>query len=422
MNKLHLELINKINNLSLDVYKIYNQVVRTPINWKLERKRLLENNKSRTLWKYDVPSNLEKSLEQLKHLNKQLQTKKVSFNHSIYSKFLLDVVNATIKTAVIKIQILQQLKSKNFKSTIKLREDFFNLNYDYSNVEKRYKNLFSNPKIGKIGKELGRQELLPSEATKIIQTSMQNIKKKIDKVILFPNKFKKDILHEFTAKVEIIDDPSFSMRCITDPKTLATKILLNKNRKYSKSLLKIAFLHEFCGHALEMAIFDGTLIKKYKLPKIFGYAGVSSPNIFDVKAEVFADLMVEPFISKEEEKFVEYRRNVWLMCRAMADYLYHIKGKTIFDVMKIYQSVGLGDFAFDEAIMTSIFIDGYQGMYLFANEEIERLKDRVKITNNEFLTLLLFLGKIPVNKFSKFSKYWKMIDIFTRSRSFFKID
>lgn len=88
----------------------------------------------------------------------------------------------------------------------------------------------------------------------------------------------------------------------------------------------------------------------------------------------------------------------------MADYLYNIKGKTIKDVMRVYEAVGLQDFAFDEAIMASIFIDGYQGMYLFANQEVEKLQRENRLSNKALLKQLLYMGKIPMSKFKEFKQ------------------
>lgn len=78
--------------------------------------------------------------------------------------------------------------------------------------------------------------------------------------------------------------------------------------------------------------------------------------------------------------------------------------------MEVYESVGLTAFAFDEAIMASIFIDGYQGMYLFANEKIERICKKVNRSNKDFLTSLLFSGKIPIDRYPLFLKLFSKIN------------
>lgn len=393
------KLLDEINNLCLEVFKIYNKVIRTPLNWREERTRLKANPDSRAAFRYEKVNltNIKKGLLQVKEdFLKKVRLRRTKDD----SIFLVDVVLSSIENALIKIQIIENLNSFTFRPTLKIRRDFYSLTFNYQKLENQFEKVRNNEDIIKIGKELGKQELPAEEAVEIIKKSLNKVKTKIDQVINFPKNIKQDILKAFNAEIDIIDDPSFSMRCVTDPETLLTKILLNKRRKYSRGLLKIAFLHEFCGHALEMAVFDRVLIKKRILPKIFGYAGVSSPNIFDIKAEVFADLMVEPFLTKKETRFVKFRREVWLICRAMADYLYNIKKKTIADVMKVYEAVGLSSFAFEEALMASIFIDGYQGMYLFANEEIEKIGD---INDIQFITKLLFMGKIPIQNFSKFS-------------------
>lgn len=394
------KLLNKINSLSLNVFKVYSRVIRTPLNWKEERSRLKKNPNNRAVFQYEK-FNLKQSKKALLRA-KKLFLKETKLNKTKgYSVFLIDVVLSTINNALIKIKIIQSINNSTFKPTLQLRRDFYLLPYNYKRLESQFQKIKNNRNIVKVGKELGKQQLSAGEAAKTIRKSLNKVILKINKVIDFPKQYKSDILKAFNAQVDIVDDPSFSMRCVTDPDSLITKILLNKRRIYSRGLLRIAFLHEFCGHALEMAIFDGVLVKKGLLPKIFGYAGVSSPNIFDVKAEVLADLMVEPFLTKEEVRFVKFRREVWLICRAMADYIYNIKKKTIADVMKVYEAVGLSNFAFDEAIMASIFVDGYQGMYLFANEEIEKLGNTKSF---QFLSKLLFMGKIPIKKFFEFSK------------------
>jgi len=395
------ELLNEINSLSLEVFKIYNRVIRTPLNWKDERERLEKNPNNRANFQYEEV-NL-KGLKKVLLLSKNQFLKESKETKTTgYFEFLNDVVLASVNNALMKIKIIGSLNKCPLKSLLKLRQDFYSLPFDYKRVECQFEKIKNDRNMVNIGKVLGKQQLSAEEAAEIIRKSLNKAVTKIDKVIKMPKQFKSDILKTFTAQVEVVDDPSFSMRCIVDPKTSMTKILLNKRRKYSRELLKIAFLHEFCGHALEMTIFDGVFIKKGILPKIFGYTGVSSPNIFDVKSEVFADLIVKPFLTKAEIPFVKFRREVWLICRAMADYLYNIKGKTIADVMKIYETVGLSDFAFDEAIMAAIFVDGYQGMYLFANEEIEKLA-KGKPFGKEFLTKLLLIGKIPYRNLNGFS-------------------
>lgn len=319
------KLLDSINDLSLEVFRIYNRVIRTPLNWKEEKKRLKNNPNSRAVFLYEKV-NLTKIEQEILFVKSNFLKEKTMINKKGYFAFLEDVVMATINNALIKIKIINNLSNFAFQPTLDLRRSFYQLPYNYKKVVKQFERIKNKEDIINVGKELGKQELVAEEAAGIVKKSLNEIVSTIDQVIIFPREIKKDVLKAFTAQVEVVNDPSFSMRCITDPKTLVTKILINKNRKYSQGLLKIAFLHEFCGHALEMAVFDGVFVKKGVLPKIFGYAGVSSPNIFDVKAEVLADLMVEPFVTNEEARFVRFRRNAWLVCRAMADYLYNIKG------------------------------------------------------------------------------------------------
>ena len=393
---------NNIHNLALEIFKIYNTVVRTPTNWKEERERLLKLPNSRATWNYQVPDSINDFKGQIIRLKRgfDLAVQKDSMN--VYRKLLPDVVDATVQTALAKCQILEELKNAGHKTTLKLRKQFYGLDYDYSNLEDVYSELFNNQTIKETGREFSKETTFADEAAEIIRGLIRNVRNKIEKVISFPPQLRKQILEAFNAEVVVIDDPSFRMRCITDPKTLTTKVLLNKNLRYSLSYLRIAYLHEFCGHALEMAVFDKTLVKNKILPEIYSYAGVSSPNIFDVKSEVFADLIVAPFVEESEQKYIQYRRDVWLVCRAMADYLYNIKGETIKDVMRIYEAVGLKNFAFDEAVMASIFVDGYQGMYLFANQKIENLQKEFNLSNQDLLILLLYMGKIPIDKFREF--------------------
>lgn len=403
-NKGQTQISNNIQNLALEIFKIYNTAVRTPANWKEERERLLKSPNSRAAWNYQVPDSISGLKTQLIRLKKEFDSVAQKDSTDMYLKFLPDIVDATVQTALTKCQILSELKRGDFNSSLNLRKQFYSLNYDYTAIEKTYLELAVDPKNKQIGKILGSQTTPAIKAAEIVKQSIKEVQQKIENVIPLLPKFKNKILDSFTTEVEVVDDPSFSMRCITDPKTLTTKVLLNKRRKYSPALLKIAYLHEFCGHALEMAVFDKILVKDNYLPAIYSYAGVSSPNIFDVKAEVFADLIVVPFIDGNEYKYVQFRRNVWLVCRAMADYLYNIQGKNIVDVMRVYEKVGLQNFAFDEAIMSSIFLDGYQGMYLFANQKIEELQKKLALSNKDLLTLLLYMGKIPVDKLEQFKK------------------
>lgn len=402
---------NQIHSVSLEIFAVYNRVVRTPTNWQKERARLKKNPNSRAIWTYQVPDSIRKLKEQIINLRGQFNDiKENKSTIDIYQVFLQDVVEATVQTALVECKILEDLKNDSFKTTLELRRQFYVLDYDYSNVESLYSELLNDLTIKKTGEEFGEEATSANEAAKIVRGLIKNVRKKIEEVIPLPPQYREQILEVFNAEVMVVDEPSFRMRCITDPKTLTTKVLLNKNLRYSLSYLKIAYLHEFCGHALEMAVFDKTLVKKHTLPEIYSYAGVSSPNIFDVKSEVFADLIVTPFIEMEERRYVVYRRNVWLVCRAMADYLYHIQGRTIKEVMKIYETVGLGDFAFDEAVMASIFIDGYQGMYLFANQELERLQEENNLSDQHFLTLLLYMGKVPIKRFKDFTRAFDLMN------------
>lgn len=400
ITKIEILIADKIHTNALEIYKIYNQVVRTPVNWREERERLIVSPNSRPKWKYKVPNDIEDKRKDIQILYESFK-KNLTYgdNTNLYVRFLPDVVEATVNTAIVKCEILLALKDSTFEPTLQLRKKFYDLDYDYQSVKKLYSELLDQINIQKIGKEIGLQTTPANEAAEIVKKSIVEVRKKIQNTIFLPPSLRKKVMSAFNAQVEVVEDPSFSMRCITDPKTLTTKILLNARRKYSKPLLKIAYLHEFCGHALEMALFDKTLVKNGVLPMVFNYAGVSSPSIFDVKSEVFADLIVSPFVEKKELKYVRYRRDVWLICRAMADYLYNIKGKTIKDVMEVYENVGLGNFAFDEAVMASIFIDGYQGMYLFANQEIDKLQRQNNLSDRDVLSLLLYIGKVPISKF-----------------------
>lgn len=408
MSNKHRDLASKIHGEALEIFAVYNSVVRTPTNWQEERARLKANPTSRAAWGYKVPTGIDQKLTTIRRLYTTFTSFPYEPPTNVYDHFLPDVVKATVDTALIKGEILAALRSGVREQTLAARNQFYGITFNYTKIVDDFNKLSKDPLLKEIGKALGKQTTSAREAALIVRESIEQVRSKIEAVIRFPPANRINILNAFTAEVEIVDDPSFSMRCITNPKTLTTKILLNKRRRYSTPLLKLAYLHEFCGHALEMAVFDKTLVREGVLPEIYRYAGVSSPNIFDVKAEVFADLIVIPFVTKEDMPFVRYRRDVWLLCRAMADYLYHIKGSSIQEVMKVYEAVGLFDFAFDEAIMASIFVDGYQGMYLFANQEIKRLQYESSLNDNEMLTLLLYMGKIPIDNFGEFRNKFRL--------------
>lgn len=391
-----------VNEISLEVSKLYNKIIRTPANWEEEKERLSKNPNLRANWKYDIPN-----LSPFKKLVEDAITDSSRTNNSsskAYKKFEKYIVKRALKNSRVKVEILSSLKSKTFKSNIKLRKDFFDLSYNFNDVIKSYNTLLAHKNVWiPIGKKLSDGTKSPTETAKDIKLELQKAIQEISTIISFPEAIKKDVLSVFKAEVKVIDDPSFIMRCTTDPKTKVTTVFLNKNRKYSKMLTKIGALHEFAGHGLEMATFDNSLIPKGIAGSIYGYAGISSPNPFDAKAEVFADKIVYPFLKKDEKKYMEFRRNAWITCRAMGDYLYHFKKATIQDVARIFDSLGLGDFSFDEAIMASIFIEGYQGMYYFANNKIDDIEEESHLSENEFLTKLLLLGKIPVEKFHDFN-------------------
>lgn len=403
-----IQVANKIHSQALKIYKIYNDAIRTPANWQKERQRLLSNPDSRPAWRYKIPKGVRDKKRKLQLLYNSFREIKEDSPQNVYFQLLPKVVEATVNTALIKCDLLLAIKNGSFQTSLDLRKKFYGLNYDYENVQRLYKSLPKDADLKRVGKELGQQVTSADDAAVIVKKSIGEVKRKIQEVIPFPQSLKDKISAAFSAQVEVVDDPSFSMRCITDPKSLTTKVLLNKRRKYSSSLLKIAYLHEFCGHALEMAVFDKTLVKEGLLPEVYSYAGVSSPNAFDVKAEVFADLIVAPFVERNELKYVKYRRDIWLVCRAMADYLYNIAGKTIKEVMQVYEAVGLEDFAFDEAIMASIFVDGYQGVYIFANQEIEKIQKENKLSDKELLIFLLYMGKIPVKNFNRFKQKFSL--------------
>ncbi len=401
-------LADQIHTKAIEIFRIYNSVVRTPTNWQEELARLKANPNSRAAWKYRVPKGIRQKLTTLR----QLYTIFISLSRqlpvNVYDRFLPDVVKATVDTAVIKCDILENLRDGPLQQTVDARRGFYGIDFGYANIIDDFDKLSQDPSLKEIGRALGMQDTSAEQARLIVRRSIAQVRTRIETVVRFPATYRDQMRNAFTADVDVVDDPSFSMRCVTDPKTLTTRILLNRRRRYSMSLLKLAYLHEFCGHALEMAIFDKTLVRQGILPQIYSYAGVSSPNIFDVKAEVLADLIVVPFVTKADMTFVRYRRDVWLICRAMADYLYHIKGLTIQSVMQIYKKAGLTDFAFDEAIMASIFVDGYQGMYLFANRQIERLQRENSLTDNEMLIFLLYMGKIPIDRFSEFRHLFRV--------------
>lgn len=403
-NATKIQIVKKLHSQALKIYKIYNDAIRTPANWQEERQRVLSNPDTRPQWKYEISPNMGAEKRKLQLLFDSFRKTREEKSQNIYLQLLSEVVEAAVNTALTKCDILLAIKDDKFQTSLNLRNRFYGLNYDYKNVQHLYNKLLKDANLKEVGKELGQQTTSAGDAALIVRKSIEQVKRKIQEVIPFPPQLKDKMLTAFSVKVEVVDDPSFSMRCTTDPLSLTTRVLLNKRRKYSPALLKIAYLHEFCGHALEMAVFDKTLVKDGFLPNVYSYAGVSSPNVFDVKAEVFADLIVAPFVEKNELKYVKYRRDVWLVCRAMADYLYNISGKTIKEVMKIYQAVGLDDFAFDEAVMASIFVDGYQGMYIFANQEIEAIQKKERLTDKELLTLLLYMGKIPIKNFSRFKQ------------------
>lgn len=404
MGNTRIDLANKIHGEALEIFEIYNSVVRTPANWQKERVRLKANPNSRAAWKYEVPAQIRSKITTIKRLYTTLTSLPQKSPTNIYEQFLSDVVKATVDTAAAKCTILEKMREGTLEQTVAARQHFYGIDFDYTKIADDFNKLSKDLSVKATGRALGKQDTNALAASRIVRDSIAQVRGQIETVIRFPATYRDRILNAFSVEVEVVDDPSFSMRCITDPTTLISKVLLNKRRRYSTPLVKLAHLHEFCGHALEMAVFDKTLVREGILPEIYSYAGVSSPNIFDVKAEVFADLIVTPFVTKEDMPFVRYRRNVWLLCRAMADYLYHIKGSSIQRVMKIYEAVGLADFAFDEAIMASIFVDGYQGMYLFANQEIERLQQEASVSDNELLTLLLYMGKIPIHRFEQFRK------------------
>src|SRR3989344_8438224 len=102
------ELLNEINSLSLEVFKIYNRVIRTPLNWKDERERLEKNPNNRANFQYEEV-NL-KGLKKVLLLSKNQFLKESKETKTTgYFEFLNDVVLASVNNALMKIKIIGSL-------------------------------------------------------------------------------------------------------------------------------------------------------------------------------------------------------------------------------------------------------------------------------------------------------------------------
>lgn len=380
-----------------EIFALYNSAVRTPANWKEESERLEKNMNSRARWKYKIPESIGKYEETLRHGELLLQKIKSASLETIYDTHTVGIVEATLLTARQKMEWMKRLGAGEQIGQAKGSLPLFRKSPRIPQVlGEMYERNKKDELLVKTGESFSNPTLNAPEAKEIIERAIQKTKERMAEFIQLPEKSREAILNAFTATVHIKDDPSFLMRCITDPKTQEVQILLSENKKYSEGLMKVGFYHEFCGHALESAVFDRVFIPNDVCSPIFSYGGVSSPNIFDVKAEGFADSIVGNFLETEEDKqFLRYRLNVWIPTRAYANHMYHQEGATIGEIVEIFTSVGLKGFAMDEAIMVSIFFDGIQAMYDQGLELVNDMRRSGLGSGAELMSLLLLAGKVP---------------------------
>lgn len=389
-----IKLFNQVQHFSIEVFAIYNKTMRTPVNWKEERERLQKEPNTRAQWKYAIPDLLT-FFDSLQEYKNKLATIQTPQNPSFYDSYTLSVAFASLRVVEIKLEILKSIHNNTFTSDLTLRKRFFNLDFNFEEVENDFNVLIKDTDMVETGKRFAKTKYSPEVAQEMILKMLTEVKKEIPNIFSFPENYEEKIMANLEAEVLVVDDPSFLMRCTTKAENNQILVLLSSHHQYSDGLILIGFLHEFVGHAFESAVFDKTFIPENVCSEIYAYANVYTPNLFDVRAEVFADKVIKFFVQDENLKFFNYRRHGWLVARAMGDYMYHIKGATVQDVADMFKKVGLEEYAFDEAVMASIFISGMQGMYYFANKEFEKIEKELNLPDEEFISRMLFTGKIP---------------------------
>jgi hypothetical protein len=234
------------------------------------------------------------------------------------------------------------------------------------------------------------------EATlKKLEEFYLDFKKVVNKKVKFPKDLEKTILNKTLCDVKHDHNPSATFSCTADPETKKVTVFASPNAKNNEVDLKFTMLHEFAGHGMDSIIFDSVLIPKKIASPVYGWAGVSTPNPFDPKAEYFADRIARTCMTEDEQYIAKYRRHVWLPTRARADYAYNFEGKTMKECMKIYEDAGMHSFAFQEVIHCSMFNEGLRAAYFLGNEYFDELEKKMNLSERDWLALILFSGKLP---------------------------
>ncbi len=383
-----------VHKTTQKVFRYYSSATRSPKNLKSEINRV-EEQKDRAKWLYHLPNldTLKSELEKTTEAEEETKS-------NVYYKFAPLISRLSLDTARIHIDILDRLKNNLKIDSIKVRESLYRLNFSFGNVERDFYSVMNDNTIPRRGNDFFLPSISSENAREKAYEIIENAKNKFNSFISNNGLIGQNILDSINVRIELKDDPSFLMKCIDASGNM--KIMLNESIHYNPNFLKFGILHEFCGHALERGFFDFGLVKNGEIPDIFSYNDISSQTVFDVKSEVFADRMANWFLDESERKYYNFRKNVWLLTRAMGDLTYNLHEKTINDVIDVFNRAGMNSLAFEEALMASLFIDGFQSQYYFADKEMDLLRKDLKLDEVGFLSLLLVSGKVPISNLHNF--------------------
>ncbi len=388
-----------LHKITQRVFGLYSLITRNPANWKEESERL-RNTNGRGKWIYDF-SGIDGLSEKINNMTVENDYGK----DNIYQKFYPVVASSSLRTAKIQLDLLGKLKKHENLDLLGVRKYLYDLDFDYKCVQNNFERVIKDTSIKKVGMDFFDPSI-PAETAK--ETAFEIIEDTLIKFQEFTGQSRlidNELLSSLKVRVLLKDDPSFIMRCVN--KSGNINILLNKKMDYNTKLLKFGILHEFCGHVLERAYFDFGLVKDSVIPEVYSYNDISSQTVFDVKSELFADRMAKMFLEKNELKYFNFRKNTWITCRAMGDYIYNIKGKNIGHVIQLFSKIGMNSLAFEESLMSSLFIDGFQGQYFFADKLADIIQRNLGLSEKQFMIMLLLSGKIPLKNVPQFVREMK---------------
>jgi hypothetical protein len=387
----------ELQDLVVDISKIYNKVVFVPLNLQEEKERVRKE-LDRPVWKY-----IEVDLKEIKNRLLDLQSKVlvVEKERYFFDIGLQEIRVSSLNLVKCKIKILDDLMAGIFVSDEGVRQDIFNFGTDINWIKSEYNNIFNKKDLLQVSAELQEKNLTPEETKSIMEERLSFAVKSIESLVYFPEAVKRSVFEKARVSVKIVEDPSILFKCTADPVTKQIDVLISSVTNYSRVLIEFGILHEF-GHALDSILFDMVLIPEKDISPLYSWAGVSTPNVYDMKAEVFADNLAKYILGGEYgDLLYRFRVELWLITRSLADYMYHFEKKSFKECMKVFEDVGLGQYAFEEVMSISMFVSGQRGSFSYAHRFFKEYENHFS-HSKDYLSFLLYSGKTPAKDSLKF--------------------